>query len=219
MPLNTICRLCGDKDETMNHIISECNKLAPKEYKTINDWIRNMINGVLYKKFKFDHTKNWYIHNPEPVQENETHKLLCDFEIQTDPLISARQSEQVIANKEKRKKKRTCRIADFAVPADHRVKLKESKERDNYVDRELRKQWNIKVTLISIVTGALGTITKRLVQGEEDLETRGRVEIIHNTVLLISARILRRVLEIRVDLLSVENHQQKLVWKTLKGFK
>ena len=29
---NSKCRLCGDKDETINHIISECSKLAEKEY-------------------------------------------------------------------------------------------------------------------------------------------------------------------------------------------
>ena len=38
-------------------------------------------------------------------------------------------------------KKRTCRIEDFTVPADHRVKLKESEKRDKYFDlaRELKK--------------------------------------------------------------------------------
>ena len=30
---NSKCRLCGDRDETINHIISECSKLAQKEYK------------------------------------------------------------------------------------------------------------------------------------------------------------------------------------------
>ena len=28
---NSKCRLCGDRDETINHIISECSKLAQKE--------------------------------------------------------------------------------------------------------------------------------------------------------------------------------------------
>ena len=43
------------------------------------------------------------------------------------------------------KKKRTCRIVDFAVPADHEVKLKESKKRDKYLDlaRELKKETTI----------------------------------------------------------------------------
>ena len=31
--------------------------------------------------------KKWYIHNPESVQENETHKHFWDFKIQTDHLI------------------------------------------------------------------------------------------------------------------------------------
>ena len=35
---NSKCRLCGDRDDTINHIISECSKLAQKEYKTRHDW-------------------------------------------------------------------------------------------------------------------------------------------------------------------------------------
>ena len=60
---------------------------------------------------------------------------------------------------------------DFAVLADHRVKLKESEKRDKYLDlaRELKKIWNMKVTLIPIVIGALSTIDKRLVKSLEAL--------------------------------------------------
>ena len=36
---NSKCRLCGDRDETINHIISECRKLAQKEYNTRHDWV------------------------------------------------------------------------------------------------------------------------------------------------------------------------------------
>ena len=95
------------------------------------------------------------------------------------------------------KKKRTCRIADFAVPADHRVKFKESEKKDKYLDLawELKKLWNMKVTVISIVIGALGTVTKELVKGLKNLEITGGVETIQTTVLLKSARILKRVLE------------------------
>ena len=31
---NSKCRLCGDRDEAINHVISECTKLAQKDYKT-----------------------------------------------------------------------------------------------------------------------------------------------------------------------------------------
>ncbi len=53
-------------------------------------------------------------------------------------------------NQQKKKKKKICKIVDFAVPADHRIKLKECEKRDKYLDlaRELKKLWNMKVTII-----------------------------------------------------------------------
>ena len=33
-----------------------------------------------------------------------------------------------------KKKKGNCRVVDYAVPADHRVKSKENKEKDKYHD-------------------------------------------------------------------------------------
>ena len=38
------------------------------------------------------------MHNPAPVQENDTHKLLWDFNIQTDHLIPARRPDLIIIN-------------------------------------------------------------------------------------------------------------------------
>ena len=80
--------------------------------------------------------------------------------IQTDHLISARRPDLIVI----KKKKRNCKIVDFAVPADHRIKLRESEKNYKYFDlvRELNKIWNMKVTIIPIVIGALGTVTKGL---------------------------------------------------------
>ena len=110
------------------------------------------------------------------------------------------------------KKKWTCKIVDFAVPADHRIKLKECEKKDKYLDlaRELKKLWNMQVTIIPIVIGVFGTVTKWLQRGLEDLEVGRRVETIQTTALLRTARILRRVLETWGDLLSL-----RLQWKTI----
>ena len=43
MQQNSKCRLCGDRDEAINHIISECRKLAQKEYKVRHNWIVQVI--------------------------------------------------------------------------------------------------------------------------------------------------------------------------------
>ena len=108
--------------------------------------------------------------------------------------------------------KRFIFFVNFAVPADHRIKLKECEKRDKYLDlaRELKKLWNMKVTVIPIVIGAFDTVTKGLLKGLEDLEVGGRVETIRTTALFKTARILRRVLETWEEFLSL-NRQ----WKTI----
>ncbi len=72
--------------------------------------------------------------------------------------------------KKKRIKKRTCKIVDFAVPADHRIKLKECEKKYKYLDlaMELKTLWNMQVTIIPFVIGAFGTVTKGLLKGLED---------------------------------------------------
>ena len=73
------------------------------------------------------------MHKSAGVLVNDTHQLLWDSDIQTDPLISARRPDIIVIDK-KKKKKRTCKIVDFAVPGDHRIKLKESKKKYKYLD-------------------------------------------------------------------------------------
>ena len=72
---NRKCRLCDDKDETIHHIIHGYRKWAQKEYKTRYNWMG---------KLKFDPTTKKYMHKPESVLENEMHKILWDFKVQTD---------------------------------------------------------------------------------------------------------------------------------------
>ena len=77
------------------------------------------------------------MHNPATALENDSHKLLMDFNIQTDHLIPARRPDFLIINK----RNRICKIIDFTVPADYRINLKESEKKDKYLDlaKELKK--------------------------------------------------------------------------------
>ena len=79
----------------------------------------------------------------------------------------------------------------------HWIKLKESEKKDKYLDfaRVMIKLWNMKVMVIPLVVGALGTVNKGLIN--RGLRKRGRVETIQTTALLRSDRILRRALETR----------------------
>ena len=100
------------------------------------------------------------------------------------------------------------------------MKLKEHEKRDKYLDlaRELKKLWNMKVSIIPIVIGALGTVTKELVHGRLENKSTSRdhpnysiIEIGQNTEK--SPGDLKRLV---VTQTPVENHQQTLMGKTLE---
>ena len=77
------------------------------------------------------------MHNAAAVIQNDTHKFLWDFDIRTDHVILARRADLIIINK----KKKNCIIVDFAISADHRIKLIKSEKKDIYqaLGRELKK--------------------------------------------------------------------------------
>ena len=47
---NSKCRLCSDRDETINHIIRGCSKLPQKEHKTRLDWVGKLIHWDICKQ-------------------------------------------------------------------------------------------------------------------------------------------------------------------------
>ena len=86
-------------------------------------------------------------------------------------------SQTTSQNNNQQKEKRTY----FAVPADPRVKFKESEKSDKYLDLagELKKKlWNVEVTVIPIVIGAFETIPEGLGNGLIDIEIRGQLEAV-----------------------------------------
>ena len=122
---------------------------------------------------------------PERMKCN---KILWDFEIRADRQIPTRRPNLVVIDKKK---------LDFAVSTDHKVKIKESETLDKYLDlaREWKKLRNMRVTVIPIVVGVLGTAPKGFEKGPEELEIKRRLVVVLITALSRSARILRKVLE------------------------
>lgn len=70
------------------------------------------------------------------------------------------------------KKKKTCHFVDFTILIDHRLDLKEIEKVVKNLDlaKKLRKLWNLKVTVVSVIIRVLQTILKNL----EGLEIRER---------------------------------------------
>ena len=82
-------------------------------------------------------TNKWYIPNVESTLDNETHELLWSFK----DINGSSNLSLTTRPRDSSQKKRTYRIVNYAVPTNHRIRLKESKEIDKYLDllRELKK--------------------------------------------------------------------------------
>ena len=106
---------------------------------------------------------------------------MWDFSIQTDHVIEARRPDLVVVDK----KKRTCKIVDFAVPGDSRIKEKEKEKIEKYQDlrRELQKIWNVKVKIIPLVVSSLGAIPKQFGNRLKEIGITAEIGQIQKTVL------------------------------------
>ena len=131
---------------------------------------------------------------PGSVLEDEDYKILWDFGIQTDHVIEAQRPDLVLVDKQER----ICKVIDFAVPGDSRIEEKEQDKIEKYQDlrRELQKIWNFKVKIIPLVVGSLGAISKQFGNRLKQIGITVGTAQVQKTVLLGTARILRKVLEI-----------------------
>ena len=187
------CRKCNDKDETINHITSECSALAQTQYKKRHDTVARTVHWSLCKKYQMPCSNKWYEHQPESVTENENAKLLWDYGIRTDRVIQAHRPDLTLVDKTNNK----VSLIDVAVPWDSRVLLKEQEKRDKYQDLrvEVRRLWNMPVEIVPIIIGALGTIPKSLKRNLEEVGADVAPGLLQKSVLLETAHIIRRVMD------------------------
>ena len=188
------CRMCGSHDETVQHILCSCPKLAQTEYKKRHDVVGRVIHWELCKEYGVECSDKWCEHSPKSIEENEEVKLLWDFTIQTDREIHHRRPDIVI---QKKKAKETI-IVDIAVPGDSNVLQKETEKYEKHQDlaKEIKRIRKSRTKVVQVVVGALDSVSKKLAGHLEQLRIKDRTRTMQKSALLGSAHILRKVLEV-----------------------
>ena len=97
-----LCRLCGEKREHVTHLISECKKLAQKEYKRRYDNVVRMVHLKLCGLYQLEQVEKWYEQQPNGVVESDKVKILWDFNIPYDSPIECRRPDIVVVLKKKK---------------------------------------------------------------------------------------------------------------------
>ena len=195
--VDSTCRVCGYADETVAHIVAQCQKLAQKEYKQMrHDNVAKVIHWKLCEKWGYEKSDQWYTHKPEKVLESEECKILWDFPIQTDKKLEHNSPDITVIEKKTKK----CLLIDPACPFDTRIEKKEEEKCSNYCDLkyEIARMWRIKdVEVIPVVIGTLGTGTKQFEKWIQKLDLKITVELLQKPCLLGTARIIRKVLDMK----------------------
>ena len=124
---NPLCKMCGERGETVQHIICECKKLAQRDYKRRHETVAKLVHWKLCEKHNLERKQKWYKHCPEGDVEDDDVKLIWDINIQCD-VMEARRPDLILVDK----KAKSFVIIHAAVPGDCRICEKEIKKIEKY---------------------------------------------------------------------------------------
>ena len=91
--------MCGERGETVQHILCECKKLAQCEYKRRHGTVAKLVHWKLCEKHNLERKEEWYEHCPEGAVEDDDVKLIQDINIQCGNVIQARRPDLILVNK------------------------------------------------------------------------------------------------------------------------
>ena len=99
---DSLCSECRKVEESIDHIVSGCSKLAQKKYNRRHDNLGKIVHWKLARKCNFEAGDKWYEHDAESVLQNEDYKILWDFNIQTYHVREAWRPDLVVVDKKER---------------------------------------------------------------------------------------------------------------------
>ena len=119
--------------------------------------------------------------------------MLCNQAVHTDREVTANKPDIMIKNK----KERTCTLIDVAIPADRNAVQKEEENKLKYKSLGIKSQrmWNLKFTIIPLIIGATGLVTRSLGKNLEAIPGKCWIDSLQNTAILGTSHIIRKVLQ------------------------
>ena len=64
--ITPLCRMCGERDETVSHVVAECKKLVQPQYKAWrHDRLAVEVHRNMCKRYKLPYKAQWYEYTPE----------------------------------------------------------------------------------------------------------------------------------------------------------
>ena len=187
-----LCRICKKESETTFHLLSGCDALAKKEYFDRHNNVARYVHYQICKKYNIQTEPKWHLHRPAEVYMDDGIELLWDIPITTARTIGANRPDIVIRDK----CNKMTYIIDISCPCDTNVHTKEIEKISKYCSLrvELAKMWNTECTVIPIIVGGCGTVTKEFTKYLGMIPAELSPEMCLKIALLGSEKIMRSAL-------------------------
>ena len=195
------CRVCHERDETVEHIVAECKVLANNEYLTRHNRALMIMAVNRAKEYKLVCDEMvWYKECWErgAVFENDKGKLVWDFEFNLRKTTTARRPYLILEDKEKKK----IWICDMACSQQRNIETKRIEKPTKYRQLAFKtreRRLDYVVTLVSLIIGALGGGMRQVAKDvgmifENNYVTKKTICEMQKTVLMDSETTVRKVL-------------------------
>jgi len=167
--------------------------LAKKEYLMRHDKVCTHLHYSPCKALGNETTDKWYTHMPKPVYEEEDVTVLWNQAVHTDREVTANRPGIIIKNK----KEGTCTLVDVENPTDRNVVQKEAEKKLKYKSLciEIKRMLTLKCTIIPVITGATGIVTRSLRENLEAIPGKHSIDSLQKTAILGTSHIIRKVLQ------------------------
>jgi hypothetical protein len=187
------CRLCKHHEKSTDRLTSGCLILAKKEYLMRHDEVCTHLRYPICKALGNETTDKWYTHMPKPVYEEGDVTVLWNQAVNTDREVTANRPDIIIKNK----KEKTCILLDVAMPVDKHVVQKQAEMKLKYKSLciEMQRMWNLKCTIIPVITGATGIVTRSLRKNLEAIPGRHSIASLQKTDIFGASHIILKVLQ------------------------
>jgi hypothetical protein len=169
--------------------------LAKEQYIKRHDRVCAGLHFNIYKEIgvKLD-SELWYEHVPKSVETSQEGKvnILWNQQVQTERTIPNSKLDIILRDNEERK----CILIDVALLGDRNVIKKEVeiivKHKDLII--EIRRMWNVKTKMTTVIIGATGTSSKSFRKYLSSIPGKHEVKELQKTAILGTAHILQKVL-------------------------
>jgi len=167
--------------------------LAKNECLMRHDKVCTHLHYSICKALGTETTDKWYTHMPKPVCEEGDVTVMWNQAVHTDREVTGNRPDIVIKNK----KEKTCTLIDVAILADRNVVQKEAEKKLKYNSLciEMRRMWNLKCTVVPVITGATGIVTRGLRENLEAVPGKHSIDSLQKTAVLGTSHTIRKVLQ------------------------